>query len=222
MQLAESIGENYDSEYNNNIIISSKDIHLQLPQSAQSFAMSSKFTNRRKIVIAVSFVSIASLLWISYKFKQKKDKTSYHIVDIKTRRDLCQQTAKLLDSEWKDSSQKYPILSTESKQNGDEADGDIPCNRILIKTSPISIFKLDTMIETVIGHVYLKESYRDITLAKLSKMLKVGLPVNAIKERAKHGGIDLNDPMFYDQDGNLTFENVSIDEERQTREIYIG
>ena len=183
-----------------------------------------KFTScdKTKIVVITGIGIIASIIWINYKFKQKKEKTIYQIVDIKTRRDLSQQTVELLDSEWKDQSQRWPILSNENNDNQEL--NEIPVTRILIKISPISIFDLDTMMETVIGHIHLKESYRDITLSKLQKMLKVGLPISAIKERAKHGEIDLNDPIFYDQNGNLTFDNALDDDEicNKTREIYIG
>ena len=173
--------------------------------------------NKSKLVI-ISTIGITSfIVWISYKFKQKRDKTLYQIANIEKRKDLLSQTIKLLDSEWKDKPNLHPTLSNICKDI-------IPCHRILIKISPKSIFDLNTMIETVIGHIYLKESYRDITLKKLQNMIKVKLPINAIKQRAKHAGIDLNHPLFYDKNGNLTFDKVLQNEEKYNgvREIYIG
>eukprot|EP01084_Bolivina_argentea_P296414 510509_1 len=188
--------------------------------------MSSFCKDKKRVALINAIIVVTSaFVWTVYRYKQKQSKTIYTIKNIKQCSHLSLETAELLESEWKDVTSTLHLTllqSTNTEESKQSKEDNIPCNRILIKTCPQSIFDF-TIIEIVIGHIYLKESFRDITIDKLKKMLKVKLPINAIKDRAKSAGIDLNASIFYDENGNLTFDNVdNKDKYSSIREIYIG
>eukprot|EP01083_Nonionella_stella_P264781 897735_1 len=139
------------------------------------------------LLLAGAIGLLSSFVLVSYRYQQKISKTVYQIKNIENAKDLMEQTNKLINTEWPNRSLGFnPKIKPQ--QNAIPAD-DIPCRRVLIKVSPRSIFDLNTMTYTVIGHIHLTGSFRDPNLVKLRKMLKVGLPVAAVKERIKMSGM---------------------------------
>ena len=177
-----------------------------MPPKEEKLSVKALLLKHRVLVSSVVGAFVVCLSWVVYRQREKKKRTRYVARNVTANplddAALVEQAVTLINGEWPNKGDEYePLLrvalddTTQSSEHKTDSEAKpVPCHWVVIETGPSSAWQwsLDDVNgtqSTVVAHVYLSHSFNHMDTSKLKKMIRLGLPTQAIVSHATKAGM---------------------------------